>query len=232
MQIRLLNIFLVTAAVWAAEGGAQTSLLSARNRQDRAALERMGSSRLKAAAMQARNGALQYEAAQAQSYLSEVALELRDKKMARAAAEAGIGAARAAVSIDPNNAEYHRVLGTLCGQVIPADPMAGLQHGRCAKEEIETALKLNPKSALSWVSSGVGKFYLPAMFGGGVDLALKDFQKAAQLDPKLDEAWLWIGLAHRKSQRHAEARQAFQKALALNPERVWTRQQLEKTPAP
>jgi len=139
--------------------------------------------------------------------------------------------AAAAIKLEPGNAEYHRLLGTLCGQVIPADPMAGFQHGRCAKEEIEKALQMNPKSALAWMSSGVGKFYLPAMFGGGVDLAMKDFQKAVAIDPKLPEGWLWIGMAHRKGNRNAEARQALQKAKALNPERIWIQQQLEKTPA-
>ncbi|MBL8236362.1 MAG: hypothetical protein JNM66_03010 [Bryobacterales bacterium] len=207
--------------------GAEAALEAARNRQDRASLEKAGAAKLKAA----KNAAGQYEAAVAYSYLSEVALELRDKRQARIAAESGIAAAKAAIKLEPSNAEYHRLLGTLCGQVIPADPMAGFQHGRCAKEEIEKALQMNPKSALGWMSSGVGKFYLPAMFGGGVDLAMKDFQKAVAIDPKLAEGWLWIGLAHRKGNRNGEARQALQKAKALNPERIWIQQQLEKTPA-
>lgn len=207
--------------------GADSVLETARNRQDRVTLEKTGQARQKAA----KGAAAQYETALAFSYLSEVALELRDKRQARTAAESGIAAAKAAIQLDPGNAEYHRLLGTLCGQVIPADPMAGFQHGRCAKEEIEKALQMNPKSALAWMSSGVGKFYLPSMFGGGVDLAMKDFQKAVALDPKLPEGWLWIGLAHRKGNRNAEARQALLKAKALNPERIWIQQQLEKTPA-
>jgi len=207
--------------------GAEPSLEAARNRQDRPALERAGTAKAKAA----KSAAGHYEAALAYSYLSEVALELRDKRQARTSAELGIAAAKTAIKMEPSNAEYHRLLGTLCGQVIPADPMAGFQHGRCAKEEIEKALQMNPKSALAWMSSGVGKFYLPAMFGGGVELAMKDFQKAVSLDPKLAEGWLWIGLAHRKGQRNAEARQALQKAKSLSPDRVWIQQQLEKTPA-
>lgn len=207
--------------------GADATLETARNRQDRAALEKAGAAKAKGA----KNAAGHYEAALAYSYLSEVALELRDKKQARTAAEIGITEAKTAIGTEPGNAEYHRLLGTLCGQVIPADPMAGFQHGRCAKEEVEKALQMNPKSALAWMSSGVGKFYLPAMFGGGVELAMKDFQKAVSLDPKLAEGWLWIGLAHRKGKRLADARQALQKAKSLNPERIWIQQQLEKTPA-
>lgn len=219
----LLLLSFTTLAAFCADAALET----ARNRQDRAALEKAGAARAKAA----RNAAGHYETALAYSYLSEVALELRDKRQARSAAESGIAAAKAALQAEPANAEYHRLLGTLCGQVIPADPMAGFQHGRCAKEEIEKALQMNPKSALAWMSSGVGKFYLPAMFGGGVDLAMKDFQKAVSIDPKLAEGWMWIGLAHRKGNRNAEARQALQKAKSLNPERIWIQQQLDKTPA-
>ena len=193
-------------------------LESARDRQDRAALAKLASGS-------------PYQIALAKSYLSEVALELRDNREARIAAEAGIAAAREAIAADPNKAEYHRLLGTLCGQVIPADPLAGFQHGKFAKQEIEKALSLDPKSALAWVSSGVGKYYLPPMLGGGLDLALKDFEKATALNPKLADAWLWIGLAHRKAGRNAEARKALEKAQSLNPQRIWIKQQLEKTPA-
>jgi hypothetical protein len=34
-----------------------------------------------------------------------------------------------------------------------------------------------------------------------------------------------------KDNQDAEARKAFQKSLALDPKRVWTKQQLDKTPA-
>lgn len=205
-------------------------LESMRDKQDREALRKV-SAQLQAAAEKApQNAESQYQSALAHSYLSEISLELREKREARIAAQSGIKAAEQAVKLGQNRAEYHRLLGTLCGQVIPADPLAGFQHGKCAKQEIEKALQLDPKSALAWLSSGVGKFYLPPMFGGGLDVAMKDFEKAATLNPKLPEVWLWIGLAHRKSNRNVEARKALEKALALNPQRVWIKQQLDKTP--
>ena len=64
-----------------------------------------------------------------------------------------------------------------------------------------------------------------------MDLAIKDFEKAIELDPQSSEAHLWLGLALRKENRNAEARKEFQKALDLNPARLWAKQQLEKTPA-
>jgi cytochrome c-type biogenesis protein CcmH/NrfG len=42
---------------------------------------------------------------------------------------------------------------------------------------------------------------------------------------------LWLGLALRKEHHNAEARQAFEKAMRLDPARIWIKLQLEKTPA-
>jgi len=136
------------------------------------------------------------------------------------------------VALAPDRAEYHRVLGMLCGQVIPANVMAGLKYGKCAMEEVNKAMELDANSSEIWLSRGVGNYYLPPMFGGGVDKAIEDMQKAVQLKPDAAEAHLWLGIALRKAGRNAEARQALNKSLQLNPNRKWARQQLEKTPSP
>ena len=169
------------------------------------------------AAKQSNDAQAQYMLAVAQSYLAEVATELKDKNAGRAAAETGIKAAEKAVSLKPDVAEHHRILGTLCGQVIPANVLAGLKYGRCALDSINKAIELDPKSAIAYVSRGVGNYYLPAAFGGGPDVALKDFQKAIQLDPKLAEAQLWMGITLRKLNRNAEARPAFGKVASIEP---------------
>jgi tetratricopeptide (TPR) repeat protein len=83
---------------------------------------------------------------------------------------------------------------------------------------------------MAFVSRGVGNYYLPAMFGGGTDPAIADFQKAIQVNPNLAEAYLWLGIALRKANRNSEARKAIAKSLELNPNRVWAKQQLDKTP--
>ena len=83
---------------------------------------------------------------------------------------------------------------------------------------------------MMYVARGVGNYYLPSQLGGGAKVAIPDFQKAIELDAKNAEAYLWLGLSLRKDNRDADARQAFAKALELNPNRVWTKQQLDKTP--
>lgn len=219
-------IFLM-AALLAAPG----ALESARDRQDRAALEKQ-ISELSAAAQNApRDADAQYRVALASSYLAEIALELRDKSRAEHAAEAGIQAAERAIAINSKNAEYYRVLGTLCGQAVPANVLSAFSYGKRARDAIDKALELDPKSSPAYLARGVGNYYLPDALGGGPPVAIPDFRKAADLDPSSAEAYLWLGLALRKAHHNAEARQALEKAMRLDPARVWIKQQLEKTPA-
>lgn len=206
-------------------------LEKARDSQDRAALERLAAQSLAEAQSKPNDAAVLYKAALANSFLAEVAIELRDKNQAHSAAEAGIKSAERALSLKSDSAEYHRIYGTLCGQAISANILQGLKYGHCAQDEVNKAVQLDPKSAVNYVSRGVGYYYLPAQFGGGNDLAIKDFQKALELDAHSADAHMWLGLALRKANRNAEARKEFQRAMELNPSRVWAKQQFEKTPA-
>src|SRR5262245_37022833 len=104
-------------------------LEQARDKQDKATLENAAAELTAAAAKQQQDANAQYRAAFAQSMLAEVAMEMRDKDRAKTAAEAGIKAAERAVALNGSVAEHHRILGTLCGQVIPANVMSGLKYG-------------------------------------------------------------------------------------------------------
>ena len=207
------------------------ALEKARDAQDGAALDKLAVSYEAAAGQRQADAEAQFKAALAQSYRSEVALETGDKNLARLAAESGIKAAERAVALKPDLAEYHRILGTLCGQVIPANVLAGLKYGRCAQDEVNRAVQLDGRSGLNYVSRGAGFYYLPAALGGGIDKAIADFKKAIELDPKSADAQLWLGIALRKANRNGEARKALEKAAQLNPARAWAKQQLAKTPA-
>ena len=220
-------IVLVTFAAVLSAG----ELEKARDAQDRAALDRLAAHAVAEAQSKPNDAAAQYNAALANSYLAEIAIELRDKGQAHSAAEAGIRSAERALTLKSDSGEYHRIYGTLCGQAISANMLQGLKYGRCAQEEVNKAVQIDPKSAVNYVSRGVGYYYLPPQFGGGNDLAIKDFQKALELNAQSADAHMWLGLALRKANRNAEARKEFQRALELNPARVWAKQQLEKTPA-
>jgi tetratricopeptide (TPR) repeat protein len=205
-------------------------LENARDLQDRPTLEKLVNQYAAAAAKAPRDAEAQYSLALACSYQAEVDIELHDKKAGQQAALKGITAGEKAVSLNANNAEYLRVLGTLYGQAI-VDIPSGLSYGAKAKDAINRAVEKAPKSSAMYVARGVGNYYLPAMLGGGPKPAIDDFKRAIQLDPNNAEAYLWLGVSLRKDNRDGEARNAFQKALSLDPKRLWAKQQLDKTPA-
>ncbi len=207
----------------------KVSLVAARDQQDVNRLSAAAGGQLPVA-----NSSLskEYMQAVASSYLAEVHLEQGRKPEAAAAAERGIALARQALRTKTDDAKHHLLLGTLCGQVIPANLMSALSYGKCAREEVDIALKLNPRLAEAYLGSGVGNYYLPPAFGGGLEKAIDDFRKAADLAPQSSEVQLWLGLALRKQGNHAAARNHLERAQKLSPQRAWIRQQLEKTPIP
>jgi tetratricopeptide (TPR) repeat protein len=218
---------IIIAGLLAASNGA---IDQARDRQDQVALARLATEAATAADKAPKDAEVQYQAALAASYQAEVALELRDKRLAQQAAEQGVRYAERALGL-VQKSEYYRVLGTLCGQVVPANVFAGLSYGKRAKDAIAKAIEKDPKSSAAHVARGVGNYYLPASLGGSMQVAIADFRKAIELDPKNAEAYLWLGLSLRKEHKNAEARKAFEQSLKLNPRRTWVKQQLEKTPA-
>ena len=210
---------------------APVDLEKLRDLEDRPALEHAVSELSAAAAKASGDAEAQYRVALASAYLAEIELELRDKAGAERAAKTGIPAAERAVELKPNQSEYFRVLGTLYGQVIPANVLLGMSYGKKSEDAIAKAIALDPKSAEAYLARGIGNYYKPELFGGGPEPAIRDLRRTIELDAKSAEAYLWLGLALRKTHHNAEAREAFAKSMELNPRRVWTKQQLEKTPA-
>lgn len=226
-----ISILLGSLLFFAAAPTRDTALIKARDLQDLKSLDAIISQSKQTAAANQKSAEAQYKLALAYSYAAEVALELKDKKRSEGYAEAGIDPIRDALVLNGGNAEYHRLYGQICGQVIPANPLLGaLKYGQCARDEINKALELDNKLALAYVSRGVGNYYLPPQMGGGIDIALKDFDHAIGINPKLSEAFLWKGVALRKAGRNAEARQALEQTLQLDPERLWAKQELAKIP--
>ncbi len=221
----MVKLALLTAAVALAAAPLET----ARDQQDRATLQKLLGEAAAAAAKTPDNADAQYRVAVAASYLAEVSIEQHDRKGGRQAAEQGMKAGERAVALKPSP-EYYRILGTLYGQGI-TDIMSGLSYGPKAKAALTKAVEGAPKDPNVWVAHGVGNYYLPSQLGGGTGPAIADFRKAIELDPKNAEAYLWLGVALRKENKDAEARQALTKSLALNPNRVWIKQQLDKTPS-
>src|SRR5437764_15424737 len=164
---------------------APSPLETARDAQDRAALERMAADSGAAAAKAANDAEAQYRAALAYSYLAEVIIEQHDRKRGRQAAEQGIKAGERAVAIKPD-AESYRVLATLYGQAV-TDVLSGMSYGPKAKDAINKAVERAPKSSAVYVGRGVGNYYLLQ-----TQQAIADFRKAIELDSRNAEAYAWL----------------------------------------
>jgi tetratricopeptide (TPR) repeat protein len=227
-----MKTLVLISVLFAAVNWDDSELIKARDRQDRAAIEKITGELRAAAEKDPNDAAAQYRLALAESYSAEVAIEMRDKAAAKNAAQTGIDAAERAVNLKPDSPEYQRILGTLCGQIISGNGLAALKYGKCALNAVNKAIELDPKSSMAYLSHGVGNYYLPPALGGGMDVAVKDFRKAIELNAKNADAWLWLGIALRHENQADEARKALAKSVELNPNRVWAKQQLDKTPAP
>src|SRR5438270_777955 len=204
--MRIIAAVLLASSLWASSVLlAADDLDKLRDRQDRPGLDARAMA-LHAAAEKMPNDANGWQqSAIAYSYAAEVAMEMRDKGGAQRAAEAGAADAEKAIALNGKNADYYRVLGTLCGQIIPANPIMGaLTYGKRAKDALDKAIEMDPKSAKAFVAHGVGYYYLPANFGGGPDNAIKDFKQAIALDPKSADAYLWMGIALKKQHQNAQ----------------------------
>ena len=94
------------------------------------------------------------------------------------------------------------------------------------KEAYDKAIELYPNHSGAYNHLGIALAKQMKL-----DEAIACYRKALELDPKNAEAYLWLGISLRQSNKDAEARAAFTKSLALAPNRVWTKQQLDKTPA-
>ncbi len=97
-------------------------------------------------------------------------METGDKKGSISSAKAGVALADKAIEQNPNNAEYYRIVGTLCGWTKPANPMMGiLVYGKKAKESLDKAVAHGSGSRLGvFLAHGVGHYYLPENLGGGL----------------------------------------------------------------
>src|SRR5947209_10355022 len=115
----------------AAALAAASPLETARDQQDRAALQKLIADYSAAAAKTPDNPDAQLRLALACSYLAEVAIEQHDRKPGRQAAEQGMKAGERAVALKPSP-EAYRIHGTLYGPGI-TDIMSGLSYGPKAK---------------------------------------------------------------------------------------------------
>ena len=160
-----------------------------------------------------------YELARVNSYRSDAFTMRHDKKNAERALDESIENLLQSLKFNEKSADTHSLLADCYGRKIGMGiPMfTGPKYGPKIDVENRRALEIDPNNPRAHASYGRQYFMAPKMFGGDVDKAIAEFRKATELDPKSDEAFVWLAIALRKKGDGAGAEQAVQTALQLNP---------------
>ena len=130
-------------------------------------------------------------------------------------------------------AETHALRASVIGMRITG-MIKGMTLGPRAEAALDRAKELDPGHPLVWLSSGISTLHKPGFMGGGADAAIEELERGIELlethEPVRGHArgggaelWAWVGIAHMRANRPAEARAAFERALELEPEFGWVR---------
>ncbi len=120
-----------------------------------------------------------------------------------------------AVSLDPENSDYHMWLGRALGeQAGAASFLSAFSLGKQARQEFETAVRLDPRNAAAL--SNLGEFYVdaPSIVGGGLDKAESVADELEKIDrARAAELRGRIAAAH---EDYATQELDFKQAIALS----------------
>ena len=134
-------------------------------------------------------------------------------------------------------AETQALLGSCMGSLAGSGMMAGMKWGASASDAAEAAQTMGPKNPRVLLLEGISKWFTPAMWGGGKDKgyalvqrAVAAFESDAPVRPLpawgKAEAYAWLGQMEQQRGRAAEARAAYERALAIEPGYRWVRDEL------
>lgn len=146
-------------------------------------------------------------------------------------AQTALDHAQRAVALKPDDAVNVLSLAICHGKLaLYSDTQSKIRYSRLVKEEAERALALDPRYA--WAHHVLGRwhyevaelgstsrFFVRVLYGGlpeaSIDQALQHLQRATQLEPDELNHWLEVGFAFAAAGRLAEAREAWERGLAM-----------------
>jgi tetratricopeptide (TPR) repeat protein len=127
---------------------------------------------------------------------------------------------------EPQNADLHAWKGHIMGNLAQGNPLDMMKYGMGAMQEYEAALQLDPKNADAHFGRGMARLMAPPGFGGDLDGAIKDFEAA--LTKPTPETYFYLGEAYKKNGLNDKAKEAYQKALTLNPNHQQAKKALDE----
>ena len=134
-------------------------------------------------------------------------------------------------------AETHGLLASVYGLMIGENGALGATLGSRIDAVQADALALGPENPRVWLLRGIGAFFTPEAFGGGVESAITALERSAAgfesdapapPEPRWGEAdvHLWLGQAYAARGEVAQARAQYERVLELEPDNAWVRDEL------
>ena len=141
-------------------------------------------------------------------------------------------ALRQSIELEPIP-ESHALMSSVLGRQIVSDETAMILAPR-AGNEMDRARALGSENPRVKLLDGIRAFHTPTMYGGGFDIALDRFLAAAALfeeeapEPPLPawgraEVYAWLGQVYVELDMPDQARQAYDRALEIEPAYAWVR---------
>ncbi len=145
-----------------------------------------------------------------------------------------------AMEMDPDFGELDGLYAFLLGFEIALDQGKAMSLGLQIFQYSSKSLEKSPENPRVHLMKGLSDFFTPPQYGGGPDSAIKSLTRSIELferediqDPLKpswgkDEAYTFLGMAYNQKGEIEEAKQAFKKALEINPEFGLAKDELKK----
>lgn len=143
----------------------------------------------------------------------------------RAALEAGIAAARAAVAAQPDKPEGHFWIAANMGALAEGFGMRqGLRYRGSIRDELQTTLKLDPAFMQGSADRALGRWYykVPGLFGGSKQKSEQHLRTALAYNPQSVITHLFLAETLIDLDRKDDARKALEAAIAAPLDPEWT----------
>ncbi len=145
-----------------------------------------------------------------------------------------------AMEMDPDFGELDGLYAFLLGFEIAINQEKAMSLGLQVFQYSSRSLEKSPENPRVHYMKGLSDFFTPREYGGGPDPAIKSLTKSIELFEKEDiqdpvkpswgedEAYTFLGMAYNQKGETEKAKQAFMKALEINPEFGLAKDELKK----